>query len=194
MTESAMVIRKAKAADARILAVILNKSWRSAYQGLIPAAELRRHTTLWRRYRKMSQLLKRADMQIYLAIQDRRPCGMLMLGPSRDADIADYGEIIAFYFIPEYWGRGLAGDLMTFARQALLSQGYGHILLWVLEGNARARRFYEKQGFVADGKTRVEQFGNQPLTLRYRLHLAEYETRQSEQGRGVPQAEIIDKR
>jgi RimJ/RimL family protein N-acetyltransferase len=29
--------------------------------------------------------------------------------------------------------------------------GYGCITLWVLEGNARARRFYERAGFAPDG-------------------------------------------
>jgi len=184
MTESAMVIRQAKAADARTLAVILNKSWRTAYQGMIPAAELRRHTTLWRRYRKMRQLFKEADPHIYLAMLDTRPCGLLMLGRSRDKDLADYGEIIAFYFLPEYWGQGWAGDLMDFALQTLRQQGYGHILLWVLKDNARARRFYEKQGFAVDGRARAERFSNQPLTLRYRLNLAEHDARLAAKGEG----------
>jgi ribosomal protein S18 acetylase RimI-like enzyme len=179
MAEEKLLIRKAMMADARVLAAILNKSWQAAYREIIPAAELRRHTTMERRYRKMRELLNQPEPGLYLATLRQQPCGMVMLGPSRDEDLADYGEIIAFYILPEFWGQGVAQQLMDFVLKRLKEQGYSHILLWVLKNNARARRFYEISGFSSDGRSRAEQFSNAPLTLRYRLNLAE---RQAEQG------------
>jgi hypothetical protein len=42
--------------------------------------------------------------------------------------------------------------------------------LWVLAENARARRFYERGGWTADGVTRTEAIGGEPvLQLRYLL-------------------------
>jgi hypothetical protein len=41
--------------------------------------------------------------------------------------------------------------------------------LWVLEGNAQARRFYERRGWSPDGAAR-EAFG--VLELRYRRAIA----------------------
>jgi RimJ/RimL family protein N-acetyltransferase len=43
--------------------------------------------------------------------------------------------------------------------------GYQTMLLWVLEGNDRAIRFYEKSGWRHDGTRRVSSRG--PVTLRY---------------------------
>jgi hypothetical protein len=43
-----------------------------------------------------------------------------------------------------------------------------HAVLWVLEGNARARRFYERGGWFADGTSRDEAMGGEPThQLRY---------------------------
>jgi hypothetical protein len=42
-------------------------------------------------------------------------------------------------------------------------------ILWVGEANARARRFYEREGWSADGETRESPLG--PRKLRYRLTL-----------------------
>jgi hypothetical protein len=41
--------------------------------------------------------------------------------------------------------------------------------LWVVEANARARRFYEREGWSADGAMRASSFGS--TELRYRLAL-----------------------
>jgi hypothetical protein len=49
-----------------------------------------------------------------------------------------------------------------------LDQLGDHAVLWVLEGNAQARRFYEGGGWRADGVTRDEEMGGEPThQLRY---------------------------
>lgn len=40
--------------------------------------------------------------------------------------------------------------------------------LWTLEGNAPARRFYERRGFVTDGAQKVFDVPGQPIEIRYR--------------------------
>lgn len=39
--------------------------------------------------------------------------------------------------------------------------------LWVLAGNGRARRFYERQGWSADGATRLLDGWGNPAEARY---------------------------
>jgi ribosomal protein S18 acetylase RimI-like enzyme len=46
--------------------------------------------------------------------------------------------------------------LMTEARRRLIDTGFEEAILWVLQGNDRARSFYEREGWEADGPTRVE--------------------------------------
>jgi RimJ/RimL family protein N-acetyltransferase len=62
-------------------------------------------------------------------------------------------------------GRALLGE----AQAELARLGFGETVLWVLTGNARARRFYEIAGWVADGSERTgEVFGITVPEVRYR--------------------------
>ena len=49
---------------------------------------------------------------------------------------------------PDEWGTGTANRLIAAALAALPD---GTVRLWVLADNHRARRFYERHGFAADG-------------------------------------------
>ena len=57
---------------------------------------------------------------------------------------------------------------MAHALQALREMGFSQAVLWVLEQNSRARRFYEKQGFAADGAARTLHIGRDLAEVRYR--------------------------
>jgi GNAT superfamily N-acetyltransferase len=46
--------------------------------------------------------------------------------------------------------------LMAEARDRLAEAGFGEAILWVLDGNDRARSFYEREGWSPDGATREE--------------------------------------
>jgi hypothetical protein len=46
------------------------------------------------------------------------------------------------------------------------------VTLWVLDGNDRARRFYEAAGWTAGGTTKTDVIGQTPVReIRYRRHL-----------------------
>ena len=54
------------------------------------------------------------------------------------------------------------------AAAALAALGFEDIFLWVLEENARARRFYERAGFAAAGESIECDIGGKTLReLRY---------------------------
>lgn len=50
------------------------------------------------------------------------------------------------YVVPAAWGTGVAALLHDLALSAIREAGHRHARLWVLEHNARARRFYERRG------------------------------------------------
>jgi len=75
------------------------------------------------------------------------------------------------YVRPESWGTGVAGALHDRAVAALREAGVETARLWVLEENARARRFYEKRGWRPDGSTRVVEYPPNPLDVGYSLDL-----------------------
>jgi len=68
----------------------------------------------------------------------------------------------------ESYGR----ELMTATLDFLANLGYTQVTLWVLDTNARARRFYEAAGFRADGALKVDDGRGFPLSeVRYRRSL-----------------------
>jgi GNAT superfamily N-acetyltransferase len=75
----------------------------------------------------------------------------------------------SLYVVPEQWGTGLAGELHDRALEVLRELGSERCHLWVLEDNARARRFYERRGWREDGETRVVEFPPNPLDVGYTL-------------------------
>lgn len=52
---------------------------------------------------------------------------------------------------PPWWGSGLAGRLHRLALDEALREGYGSIRLYTPHGAARARAFYEREGWELAG-------------------------------------------
>jgi ribosomal protein S18 acetylase RimI-like enzyme len=83
--------------------------------------------------------------------------GFVTFGESRDADTRGFGEIYALYVDPVHHRGGTGRLMMAEARRRLAEDGFREAILWVLDGNERARRFYEREGWVADGARREEK-------------------------------------
>jgi len=78
-------------------------------------------------------------------------------------------ELRALYVVPDSWGTGVARRLMESALDAMRDRGAVDAVLWVVEANGRARRFYEREGWTRDGQTRASPLG--PQEVRYRRSL-----------------------
>jgi tRNA dimethylallyltransferase len=81
------------------------------------------------------------------------------------------GWLDGLYVLPEEWGSGVAGRLHDAALRGIAERGAQAARLWVLEHNARARRFYERRGWRADGSERVVPFPPHPLDIGYTKEL-----------------------
>ena len=79
-------------------------------------------------------------------------------------------ELRDLYVVPDAWGTGAAGALMKAALDAIRADGAAEATLWVGEANARARRFYEREGWESTGETRASQLG--PPELQYHRQLS----------------------
>lgn len=60
-------------------------------------------------------------------------------------------ELRQLYIAPSHKGTGLAADLMDWALKTARAQGFEDMYLSVFIDNHRARRFYERYGFVEIG-------------------------------------------
>ncbi|MFD8614843.1 GNAT family N-acetyltransferase [Streptomyces sp. NPDC059631] len=73
-------------------------------------------------------------------------------GPHRDGEVAtDDAELYALYVDPRWHGHGIGHALPAESVRRCAAAGHPRMSLWVVEGNTRARRFYERAGFRADG-------------------------------------------
>ena len=109
----------------------------------------------------------------YIAENDEKAAGNLALGRSRDDDRPNAGEIYGIYLLPECWGQGFGKKFMDFGVNKLRETGFTDIILWVLEDNARARKFYERYGFAVDGTRKEITIGKPLWEVRYALRIAE---------------------
>jgi ribosomal protein S18 acetylase RimI-like enzyme len=90
--------------------------------------------------------------------------GFTYVGPSEQAGTA---ELYAIHVDPAHIGTGIGRELMVDALTRLARHG-DRAVLWVLEGNERARRFYAWGGWAPDGVTRdAPMGGEQARQLRY---------------------------
>lgn len=77
--------------------------------------------------------------------------GWVSFGASRDdGAAASVGEVWAIYLDPGHVSTGAGRALWLCARERLIERGFASAMLWVLTGNARAIRFYERAGFTLD--------------------------------------------
>lgn len=168
-------IRGARPHDARAIAEIHVRGWRWAYPGLVPdelleGLSVERREQHWRD--RLSEPATR--LRLWLAEREGRVMGFVAAGPSQDADaVPRTGEVYAIYLEPDVVGTGVGRRLFAHAVEDLRSSGYLAATLWVLESNARTRRFYEIAGWQIDGTTKAESWGGFDLEeVRYRIELA----------------------
>jgi GNAT superfamily N-acetyltransferase len=74
---------------------------------------------------------------------------------------------------PEKWKKGIGRALLSASLDQVRKCKFDQITLWVLEGNQRARSFYESFGFIHDGAMKDDDDGKSFAVreVRYRLNL-----------------------
>ncbi len=83
-----------------------------------------------------------------------------------DPTLAHLGHL---FVRPRYWGAGVASGLLTRATTEAADRGFAEMRLFVVAGQARARRFYAREGFAAVGEPFDPGLGLLALEYRRRL-------------------------
>ncbi|MEU3524688.1 GNAT family N-acetyltransferase [Streptomyces sp. NPDC038707] len=151
MDEQDIRIRPMTLADCDRVSEIRVRGWQHAYRGLVPQPYLDRLSVAADAERRRERFADGAGPVVNLvAERDGRVLGWAAVGPYRDGDAytAD-AELYAVYVDPAHLGGGIGRALLAAA--AGRCPAGARLLLWVLKGNAPARRFYERAGFRADG-------------------------------------------
>ena len=135
------------------------KAWQDAYAGIVDPAYLEALTL-----EKCEQIALRFRENTLVAKTGNKVLGFVAYGPCRDEDMPEAGEVSAIYLLKEYYGQGIGYRLMQEALRLL--DGHPSIVVWVLKDNERAIRFYQKCGFVADGKEKTLKLGSEVKEMR----------------------------
>jgi GNAT superfamily N-acetyltransferase len=169
-------VRPAALADAERIGLVHVRSWQSAYRGKMPQDHLdgldpAGRAEVWRRIMEETEPSRGG---VLVAVAEGGITGFASFGPSRDSDTDPRvtGEVFAIYAAPDAWGTGAGRALMASAVAELVRLGYASAILWVLDTNDRARRFYALAGWEEDGASKTEGGRGFDITeLRYRRTL-----------------------
>ncbi|WP_210585021.1 GNAT family N-acetyltransferase [Streptomyces sp. GESEQ-35] len=139
--------------DCDRVAEIRIRGWQTAYRGLMPQSYLDGLSAEEDAERRRTRFTQ-SEAGVVNLVADRagETAGWACHGPYRNGEVrTEDVELYALYVDSESFGHGIGQALLQESVRRCAAAGHRRMLLWVLKGNARARHFYERAGFRADG-------------------------------------------
>lgn len=156
------LIRPATTDDIPTIAALHIEGWKGAYGGIVDQAYLD-SLTVEKRITDWTTWMASGESDVFIAELDGRPAGFAVTGrtktpPPGSSPIrpSHSGEIYALYLHPDFWRQGVGTALIKHAARHLKEHKHSTICLWVLDGNVRAKAFYEKMGGQKIGNKMIE--------------------------------------
>jgi GNAT superfamily N-acetyltransferase len=104
---------------------------------------------------RLREGLARPDTWAVIAVEDGWTAGHASLSQARDGRdgpvIPGVGYLWQLFVREPWWGSGIASRLHALVIEEAARQGYGSMRLLTPYGQARARGFYEREGWSTDG-------------------------------------------
>jgi GNAT superfamily N-acetyltransferase len=170
VTTSDVLIREAVEADADAMGHLHVRAWQLAYRGVMPdeyldGLQADERIAMWR------GRIARTDLPpLLVAVTGDEVVGFAVFGDEQPpSGSVSCGQLYAINLHPDHWGKGIGRVLLRRATDALVAEGFGEAVLWVVPQNERARSLYESEGWVADGGVLDEEVLGVTVTdIRYR--------------------------
>ncbi len=164
-----MIIRPGHPDDAAACADIHKRSWIYAYSHCIDRTIIeQRHQgreAMWKKF------LANENAGNFVAVTEGKIIGIITIGKERDGDMPEgTGELCGLYLDPEYIGKGYGRQVMDWVKTQLKARGFSTMVLWVLDKNDKAKRFYEKSGLRPEGTSKPSGLGDR-MEDRYIIEL-----------------------
>lgn len=150
-------------ADSGVIAELHRATITVAYRGYFPHSSpptLAELQTTW------AARLADPTAVALLASRDGRPVGSVM---TRTDPKFGEGEIVGLHVLPSEWGQRIGSALHDAALAMLSKAGHRTAGLWVIAANQRARRMYERRGWVL--RPGIEEDASGVTVVRYRREL-----------------------
>ena len=133
------------------IAKIIDEDWKITYKGMI-SQEYLDNLNYKDREERIRKKYKKEKGIVY--VEENIVKGYCRFGQSKEEK--ELGEIYALYVKNNYIRRKIGEKLMKKAKKILKEREYKEMILWCLEKNKNARKFYEKQGGILSGKRKFK--------------------------------------
>lgn len=170
-------VRVAWADDARAIAELQLRTWRSTYAGLVPAEALPDDVdaaaAAWH-----ASLSKPRDARnrVLVALERNRAVGFAITSPASDPDcdpVSD-AEIAELTVDPDERGKGHGSRLLQAAVDTLVADRFQRAVLWAIASDDALRTFLTEAGWAPDQAHRELDLDGTGTTVvkQVRLHTA----------------------
>ena len=164
-----ITIRLATPADAADMAEIHMRSWEAAYKGIIPEDYIEeKNATRMALYKRV---ITDDNTSFHVIQYDEKTIGIMRLAPPQDDVGNDIYELHCLYLYPDYFRMGIGTKAMEFAFDMARGLKKTAMIVWVLDENVKAIKFYENCGFTKDGKVMNSEYGKINGRVRMRKDL-----------------------
>ena len=123
--------------------------WHDTYPGIVSQKHLDDLTP-----EKCEKIAFDTSENVIIAKDNNRVVGFIGYGVKTEDGI-EVGEIMTLYVLSEYRGKGIGSRLMCAGLERL--NRCSLLRIWVVKGNDKAIRFYEKFGFYPDGEEKTSE-------------------------------------
>jgi ribosomal protein S18 acetylase RimI-like enzyme len=162
-------ISPAGPADAGDLARVHVTSWRETYPGLLPPGALARMSIPAHARRFRLELLRAQAGQVTLLAEgEDGAVGYVSGAVIRSGGRAADAEVFTLYVLRQAQRLGVGEALLRASARVLKAEGAKSLMLFVLSGNERARRFYEHLGGEAFAEVASKGWGAGLMETAYR--------------------------
>lgn len=170
-----LTVREMTEADVAAVSGVRVTGWKAAYGGILPKSYLDRMTVEadTRERRRHFERPRNGSANLVAVDAQGAVVGWACVGTYRGAGSSrTAGELYALYVQPSRIGSGIGRALLGAVHTHAVAQGFELLLLWVLTDNTRARRFYERAGYAADGAVQADDYDGVSVSeVRYRRAL-----------------------
>jgi len=144
---TSIAVRSARHDDVAAIRFVATTTWRATYADAIAADDIEQFLSSAYGEQRLAARIDQLGDAFLVAEAEDKVIGYAMAGLNRSG----VPELFAIYVLPDYHGSGAGKQLWDAAVDALARRGHTRICAWVLDGNRRAERFYERQGATLVG-------------------------------------------
>ncbi|HAQ40539.1 MAG TPA: GNAT family N-acetyltransferase [Clostridiales bacterium] len=143
-----MIIRKAELTDAQSIAEVNVGTWKSAYKGILDDEYLD-NLSCEQREQAIKNIINSSDDKRFIFVAEDSASGVIgfaSCGKARESNGSFKGELYSVYIVKTFQNIGIGKLLCNCAIEKLKENNLFPMIIWVLEKNAHACKFYELIG------------------------------------------------